>query len=58
MNSRTVIERTREGPPETNAALIAKQRVADTLSEAATLLYTGPSLEPMLNRILELLGAC
>ena len=51
-----VIERTRE-LSETNAALIAKQRVADTLSEAATLLNTGPSLEPMLNRILELFGA-
>ena len=50
-----VIERTRE-LSQTNEALIAKQRVADTLSEAAILLNTGPGLEPMLNRILELLG--
>jgi signal transduction histidine kinase len=41
---------------EANAALVAKQRVADTLSEAATLLAAGPGPGPMLTRILELLG--
>jgi len=41
---------------EANEALVTKQRVADTLSEAATLTSTGQGLEPMLTRILELLG--
>ena len=50
-----VNERTR-ALSEANQALVAKQRVADTLSEAATLLNTGEGLEPMLTRILELLG--
>jgi signal transduction histidine kinase len=50
-----VAERTRE-LSQANDALLAKQRVADTLSEAARLLNAGPGLRPMLNRILELLG--
>jgi signal transduction histidine kinase len=50
-----VAERTHE-LSQANDALVAKQRVADTLSEAAMLLNTGPGLRPMLNRILELLS--
>jgi signal transduction histidine kinase/PAS domain-containing protein len=50
-----VAERTR-ALSEANDALVVKERVADTLREAATLLNTGQGLGLLLTRILHLLG--